>query len=118
MYTETRSSKAHVIGVIQRKPRDRHKRYYLAMPPKKNNSGGKFVWSDDEAELLLCVTHEYKTQHLVNGTCWESVKSKYADILELMRKELRLARKKRVEFLTKTIHTNPRRLPKRYYLQS
>ena len=118
MYTETRSSTAHVIGVIQRKPRDRHKRYYLAMPPKKNNSGKKeFVWSDDEAELLLCVTHEYKTQHLVNGTCWESVKSKYADILELMRKELPSSEEE-ANRITKTIHTNPRRLPKRYYRQS
>ena len=38
------------------------------------------------------MTHDYKTQHniIVNGTCtcWDSVKSKYADILELMRKEL------------------------------
>lgn len=62
------------------------------MPPKrapKNNGQKKdFVWSDDEAELLLNVTHDYKIQHLVNGTCWESVKSKYADIMELFRKEL------------------------------
>lgn len=60
--------------------------------PKKNrekNSGKKeLVWSDDEAELLLCVTHDYKTQHIANDMCWDSVKSKYADILELMRKEL------------------------------
>lgn len=46
------------------------------------------MWSDDEAELLLNVTHDYKIQHLVDGTCWKSVKSKYADILELFRKEL------------------------------
>ena len=34
------------------------------------------------------MTHDYKIQHLANGTCWESVKSKYADILKLFRKEL------------------------------
>ena len=81
------------IRVTRRRPY-RHKPESTAMPPKrapnkKNDSAKKeFVWSDDEAELLLSVTHEYKTQHLVNGTCWESVKSKYTDILELMRKEL------------------------------
>lgn len=61
------------------------------MPPNrapKNKEKKDFVWSDDEAELLLNVTHDYKIQHLVNGTCWKSVKSKYADILELFRKEL------------------------------
>ena len=43
---------------------------------------------DDEAELVLTVTHEYKIKHLVEGTCWESVRSKYADIVELFKKEL------------------------------
>ena len=54
------------------------------MPPKKDNSGKKkdFVWSNDEAELLLSVTHEYKIQCLTEGMCWESVKTKYIDILE------------------------------------
>ena len=47
-----------------------------------------FVWSDDEAELILSVTHDYKVQCLTEGTCWESVKTKYSDILELFRKEL------------------------------
>lgn len=47
-----------------------------------------FVWTDDEAELLLNVTHEYKVQQLAEGTCWESVRSKYGDILELFRGEL------------------------------
>ena len=54
------------------------------MPPKKDNSGKKkdFVWSNDEAELLLSVTHKYKIQCLTEGTCWESVKMKYSDKLE------------------------------------
>ena len=53
------------------------------MPPKKD-----FVWSDDEAELLLSVTHQYKVAKLAEGVDWESVKSKYNDILELMQNEL------------------------------
>ena len=33
-------------------------------PNKKNDSAKKeFVWSDNEAELLLSVTHEYKTNN-------------------------------------------------------
>ena len=48
----------------------------------------EFIWTDDKAELLLSVTHEYKVQQFVDGTCWESVRSKYVDILELFRKEL------------------------------
>ena len=49
-----------------------------------------FVWTDDEVELLLNVTHDYKVQHLIEGTCWESVHLKYihVDILELFRNEL------------------------------
>ena len=64
------------------------------MPPKKTNpkkqekSRKDFIWTDDEAELLLNVTHDYKVQHLVEGTCWESVRTKYTDILALFRKEL------------------------------
>ena len=64
------------------------------MPPKKTNpkkqekSRKDFIWTDDEAELLLNVTHDYKVQHLVEGICWESVRTKYTDILALFRKEL------------------------------
>ena len=60
------------------------------MPPKKKQEKGKkeFMWTDDESELLLNVVHEYKVQQLLEGTCWESVKTKYADILQLFCKEL------------------------------
>ena len=52
-------------------------------------SGKKdFIWTDDEVELLLTVTHQYKVQQLTKGTSWESVKSKYTDILELLKGEL------------------------------
>ena len=56
------------------------------MPPKK--AGKDFQWTNDEAELLLTVTHDYKVKKVAEGIDWESVKSKYADILELMRNEL------------------------------
>ena len=57
------------------------------MPPKK--SGKKeFFWTDDEVELLLTVTQQYKVQQMAEGTSWESVKSKYADILQLFVSEL------------------------------
>lgn len=56
------------------------------MPPKKTVK--EFQWTDDEAELLLNVTHDYKVTKVAEGTDWESVKSKYADILELMKNEL------------------------------
>ena len=60
------------------------------MPPKKKQDKSKkeFIWTDNEAELLLNVVHDYKIKHLVEGTCWESVRTKYADILELFHKEL------------------------------
>ena len=48
----------------------------------------EFIWTDDEAQLLLDVAHDYKLKHLSEGICWESVKSKYSDILDLFRKEL------------------------------
>ena len=48
----------------------------------------EFIWSDDECELLLSITHEYKVKQLLKGTDWESVRSKYADILALYKKEL------------------------------
>lgn len=52
-------------------------------------SGKKdFQWTDDESELLLTVTHQYKIQKITQGENWESVKSKYADILKLMTAEL------------------------------
>ena len=40
----------------------------------------QFSWTDDETELLLNTTVEYKTEKIANGTNWESVRSKYGDI--------------------------------------
>ena len=86
------------------------------MPPKRapKNSRKKkdFVWSNDEAEILLTVTHDYKIQHLVNGTCWESVKSKYADILKLFRNELPASEEEASQLFNKDYPHKPEEVTK------
>ena len=42
-----------------------------------------FVWTDDEVQLLLEVTNDYKVSKAAKNIDWESCKSKYTDILEL-----------------------------------
>ena len=54
--------------------------------PKR--TGKEFQWTDDEAELLLSVAYEYKVKQSAECVDWESVKSKYDDILELFREAL------------------------------
>ena len=44
-----------------------------------------FSWSDDEVELLLKVTQEYKAAMAAQSIDWESSQSKYGDILERYR---------------------------------
>ena len=39
-----------------------------------------FVWTDDEVELLLKVTYEFKVKKAAKNVDWESVRSKYGDI--------------------------------------
>ena len=41
-----------------------------------------FTWADDEVELLK-VTNEYKVQKSTKSVDWESVQSKYGDILDV-----------------------------------
>ena len=47
-----------------------------------------FQWTDDESELLLNVTYDYKTAKAIEMCDWESVKSKYDDICERFKAEL------------------------------
>ena len=42
-----------------------------------------FTWTDDEVELLLKVTNGYKVQKSTESVDWESVQSKYGDILDM-----------------------------------
>ncbi|XP_056152290.1 uncharacterized protein LOC130126700 [Lampris incognitus] len=44
-----------------------------------------FVWTDDEVELLLKITHEYKAVKAAENMNWESCQSKYSDIFEQYR---------------------------------
>ncbi|CAH3156624.1 unnamed protein product, partial [Porites evermanni] len=39
-------------------------------------------WTDDEVELLLTVTKEYKTKQIVKSIDWKSCVDKYGEILE------------------------------------
>ena len=55
---------------------------------EKTEKEPAFVWTDDETELLLKVTLEYKVSKAANSIDWESVRSKYADIWKLMRTQL------------------------------
>ena len=44
--------------------------------------GDNFVWTDDEVQLLLEVTDDYKMSNAVKNIDWELCQSKYTDILE------------------------------------
>ena len=46
-----------------------------------------FTWTDDEVQLLLKVTNEYKVSKTAEGVDWESVQRKYSDILDRFREE-------------------------------
>ena len=41
-----------------------------------------YVWSDDEVELLLHVTNDYKVSKAMENFDWESCQSKYSDIFD------------------------------------
>ena len=47
-----------------------------------------FVWTDDEVELLLKVTHKYKVKKAGESVDWESVRSKYSDLWEQLKLQL------------------------------
>jgi len=64
----------------------------MSRPTRKNaatdnEAKSSFKWTDDEAELLLRVTLDYKASKAGEGTDWESVQSKYSDILNRMLEE-------------------------------
>ena len=63
-------------------------RSLLARNRKKKSDKTKadnFVWTDDEVQLLLEVTNDYKVLKAAKNIDWESCQSKYTDILELYR---------------------------------
>ena len=48
----------------------------------KKKYADTYKWTDDEVELLLTVTKEYKTKQIAKSTDWESCVDKYGEILE------------------------------------
>lgn len=48
----------------------------------KKKYADTYKWTDDEVELLLTVTKEYKTKQITKGIDWESCVDKYGKILE------------------------------------
>jgi hypothetical protein len=61
---------------------------YSACSSNQQKDKETFTWSDDECQLLLSVTHEYKVKNLASGNDWEKVKNKYVDILKLYCQEM------------------------------
>lgn len=57
----------------------------MSTPGRKKKNTDKneyFSWTDDEVELLLRVTIDYKTAKMMENVDWESVQTKYQDILD------------------------------------
>ena len=48
----------------------------------KKKYADTYKWTDDEVELLLTVTKEYKTKQIAKSIDWESCVDKYGKILE------------------------------------
>lgn len=48
----------------------------------KKKYADTYKWTDDEVELLLTVTKEYKTKQIAKSIDWESCFDKYGEILE------------------------------------
>ena len=72
---EKAPSKKKAVSKKKAPPKETH------APPKESKK--EFVWSDDEAELLLNVTNDYKVTKVSESIDWESVRSKYKDIFDL-----------------------------------
>lgn len=49
--------------------------------PAEKSKSEYFSWTDDEVELLLKVTIDYKTAKTIENVDWESCQTKYQDIL-------------------------------------
>eukprot|EP00117_Sycon_ciliatum_P018332 scpid107322/ scgid16987/ len=63
-------------------------RFLIAIMPRAPAVGEAFQWTDDEVCLLLSVAIEYKTQRTIESVDWESVWTKYADSLALLKEKL------------------------------
>lgn len=59
----------------------------MAQAKKNDSKPQPFIWTDDEVELLLKITLEYKTSKAAENTDWESCQSKYGDLLNMFNKQ-------------------------------
>ena len=48
----------------------------------KKKYADTYKWTDDEVELLLTLTKEYKTKQIAKSIDWKSCVDKYGEILE------------------------------------
>ena len=63
----------------------------MAKTTKKKATGKEsehLTWTDDEVELLLKVTNEFKVKKAASNIDWESVQSKYSDITNELKEQL------------------------------
>ena len=49
----------------------------------KNTKKEAFIWTDDEVQLVLTVTNEYKVAKSFESIDWESIQSKWAIYLNV-----------------------------------
>ena len=52
------------------------------MAAKRKVENNEFLWTDDEVQLLLEVTSDYKSQCEFQGENWETKRSKYGNICD------------------------------------
>jgi len=63
------------------------KRRHFVLKTAKRKDVNNFVWTDDEVELLLRITNEYKVAKSAENLDWESVHQKYKEILERFKEQ-------------------------------
>ena len=54
----------------------------------KEDIARNFVWEDDEVELLLNYTTDYRTKKAMEGTDWEFVQRKYEEIMQIYKENI------------------------------
>ena len=82
VYTQCTSAVFHVNGNMTMGHLCVYNARVYTMPKE---TGKELLWTDDEVELLLNVTSDYKTKKAAESVDWESVK---CNIMELFKAEL------------------------------
>ena len=71
----------------------------------KKKYADTYKWTNDEVELLLTVTKEYKTKQIAKSIDWESCVGMYGEILEVKLTVLIIPRQKMLLLLAKIFHS-------------